>query len=211
MSLRFNSASNQNRFRYYKDAGQKAIQLYKFVKNPSVTISTAGWASYVAEANVAFGSDVKAYIVTGATDTTVELEEVNAVIEGTPVVVNGAEGTYNLEVVTADECDDVDTSNKLEISDDTTTDGVYVLANHNGVPGFYKWGGGLLGAGRVYLPAGVGGSRSFLGFGNGTTTGIEAVGNETISLGECFDLQGRRVAQPMKGLYIMNGKKVVIK
>ena len=29
MSLRFNSASNQNRFRYYKSSGQKAIQLYK--------------------------------------------------------------------------------------------------------------------------------------------------------------------------------------
>ena len=26
-----------------------------------------------------------------------------------------------------------------------------------------------------------------------------------------FDLHGRRVAQPGKGLYIMNGKKVVIK
>jgi hypothetical protein len=26
-----------------------------------------------------------------------------------------------------------------------------------------------------------------------------------------FDLQGRKVAQPQKGLYIVNGKKVVIK
>lgn len=27
----------------------------------------------------------------------------------------------------------------------------------------------------------------------------------------CFDLQGRRVTNPVKGLYIVNGKKVVIK
>lgn len=45
------------------------------------------------------------------------------------------------------------------------------------------------------------------------TTGI----SETMSAkhvfgeGEYFDLSGRRVAQPTKGLYIMNGKKVVIK
>ena len=28
---------------------------------------------------------------------------------------------------------------------------------------------------------------------------------------EYFDLQGRKVAQPQKGLYIVNGKKVIIK
>ena len=31
-------------------------------------------------------------------------------------------------------------------------------------------------------------------------------GNETF-----FDLQGRRVAQPTKGLYIVNGKKIVVR
>ena len=35
MSLRYNSASNQNRFRYYKNAGQEAIQLYKKVTTSS--------------------------------------------------------------------------------------------------------------------------------------------------------------------------------
>ena len=29
--------------------------------------------------------------------------------------------------------------------------------------------------------------------------------------GDFFDLQGRKVANPTKGLYIVNGKKVVIK
>jgi hypothetical protein len=29
--------------------------------------------------------------------------------------------------------------------------------------------------------------------------------------GQFFDLQGRRVAKPAKGLYIINGQKVVIK
>lgn len=213
MSLRFNSASNQNRFRYYKDAGQKAIQLYKFVGNEEpvydVTVSAAKWATYIAEANVTFPQGVSAYIVTGTTESTVELKEVLAVAEGTPVVLNAEAGTYNLEVVAAAECDDVANKNRLQVSDETTGNGVYVLANHNNVPGFYKWAGGLLGAGRVYLPAEAG-SRSFLGFGNGTSTGIEAVESVETS-GSMFDLQGRRVMQPTKGLYIVGGKKVVLK
>ena len=34
---------------------------------------------------------------------------------------------------------------------------------------------------------------------------------ERIVNSEVFDLQGRKVNQPAKGLYILNGKKVVIK
>ena len=40
-------------------------------------------------------------------------------------------------------------------------------------------------------------------------TGIENV--ETVGENKYFDLQGRRVAQPAKGLYIKNGKKVLVK
>jgi hypothetical protein len=44
------------------------------------------------------------------------------------------------------------------------------------------------------------------------TTGISSMHNaQCIMHNEVFDLQGRKVAQPTKGLYIMNGKKVVIK
>jgi hypothetical protein len=43
-------------------------------------------------------------------------------------------------------------------------------------------------------------------------TGIEAMHNAQCTMhNEMYDLQGRRVAQPSKGLYIVNGKKVVIK
>ena len=46
----------------------------------------------------------------------------------------------------------------------------------------------------------------------GNTTGIEnAVQREEIKDKSYYDLQGRRVQQPTKGLYIVNGKKVIIK
>ena len=43
------------------------------------------------------------------------------------------------------------------------------------------------------------------------TTGIENVNCETITNNRYYDLQGRHVAQPTKGLYIVNGKKAVIR
>ena len=46
---------------------------------------------------------------------------------------------------------------------------------------------------------------------DGETTGIEVIDNSQWTIDNVYDLQGRRVDQPTKGLYIVNGKKVVIK
>ena len=44
------------------------------------------------------------------------------------------------------------------------------------------------------------------------TAGIKDINRETITNNQFYDLQGQRVAQPsMKGLYIVNGKTVVMK
>ena len=45
----------------------------------------------------------------------------------------------------------------------------------------------------------------------GETTGIDAVKQEVKANEVFFNLAGQRVAQPTKGLYIVNGKKVIIK
>ena len=51
----------------------------------------------------------------------------------------------------------------------------------------------------------------FIGFGG--TTGINATLNEGVEVtdGVIFDLSGRRVANPTKGIYIKNGKKFIVK
>ena len=49
---------------------------------------------------------------------------------------------------------------------------------------------------------------------DGETTGIKVLNfNEDNNLNNdrMFDLQGRRIAEPTKGVYIVNGKKVIIK
>lgn len=45
----------------------------------------------------------------------------------------------------------------------------------------------------------------------GETTAISTIENGTTTIDNCYDLSGRRVAQPTKGLFIRNGKKFVIK
>ena len=42
-------------------------------------------------------------------------------------------------------------------------------------------------------------------------TGVKTILNENLQNEQVFDLQGRMVTRPAKGLYIMNGKKVIIK
>lgn len=77
--------------------------------------------------------------------------------------------------------------------------------------GFYKLSsGGTIGANKAYLVSGAGAPEFFSLDGN-TTSINEVRGKMEDVSGEYYDLQGRRVSQPTKGLYIVNGKKVVIK
>ena len=68
-------------------------------------------------------------------------------------------------------------------------------------------------ANKAYLavPSGAG-ARDFVWFDEGETTSLSEVrGPKAEVRGEYFNLNGQRVAQPTKGLYIVNGRKVVIK
>ena len=51
----------------------------------------------------------------------------------------------------------------------------------------------------------------FFGFGGNDTTGINSVERGALNIEGCYTLDGRRVEQPTKGLYIINGKKVLVK
>ena len=56
------------------------------------------------------------------------------------------------------------------------------------------------------------GARIIMEFDDETTTGVSDVrGKMSDVRGDFYDLQGRRVTQPQRGLFIVNGEKVVIK
>ena len=74
---------------------------------------------------------------------------------------------------------------------------------------------GTLAAGKCWIeliPTSAAHARRLSIVHEGETTGINAV-KTTVDTKDAavYDLQGRRVMQPTKGLFIVNGKKVVIK
>ena len=214
MTLRFNSASNQNRFRYYK-SGQQAIQLYKYVAGtPSdamtVTLSAYGYKTLVSTTAFTCPEGTTAYMVSKVEDGEAVLSALDVVPAGEPVILKG-EASAEVSLTIADAEGSAD-GNLLLVSDATTADGAYVLAEKSGEVGFYRWTGGSLGKGRVYLPASAvqGAARGFLTFSFAGTAAIEAVAVPATSTA-AYDLTGRRVEQPAKGIYVIGGKKVVVK
>ena len=178
----------------------------------TVTVTTSavtsdGWATYVTPYALRF-DEGDAYIVNTTGDKVVYLESVTDVPASTPVILKG-EGTKTATVLTTA---DAITDNKLAISDGNVTS-CYVLAKMANGVGFYKWNGGALSSGRVYLPTDVVTSaHEFLGLTLGDETGVNEVrGRRSEGKSEVYDLQGRKVLKPTQGLYIVNGKRVVVK
>lgn len=79
--------------------------------------------------------------------------------------------------------------------------------------GFYRANNNSVAVGKAYLRIDQSaGARQFTFIGlNGETTGIEAINTVEQKNGEVYNLQGQRVAKTQKGLFIVNGKKVIMK
>ena len=224
-TLRFNSASNQMRFRYYK-SGQQPVQLYKYVEevpmSHTLTVSGAGLATLYLGFNARIPSSVEAYTVTAVNEGWVSLTQVTGVLPSNQgVIIKAAAGDYkfyNEATATADV-----TGNLLEGSTyNRIIEGeAYVLGNVDGNVGFYKAeldeldGTAFLNnANKAYLvvPAASQAVQYFsFNFGGGTT-GIEGVEAEGAVSGKIYDITGREVkAITTPGIYIVGGKKVVVK
>ena len=177
----------------------------------TATVTAAGWGTYVTKHDVEFEAG-NAYVVTEA-DAKTTIVEVTEVPAGTPVLLKGAGDKTATFLATTPSAP---ATNLLHVSDGTigADAGAYVLGNKNGNVGFYKWTGTGLAAGKVYLlPASN--AREFIGFNDdaATTTISEVlrVNGEEFTTDPIYNLNGQRVAQPAKGMYIMNGKKVIKK
>ena len=88
----------------------------------------------------------------------------------------------------------------------------FVLNGGKGEIGFYPYTGTNIAKYKAYVEVDKAQAAQGLRFSFGTATDIE----NTLTEGEgeakeYYDLSGRRVAQPTKGLYIVNGKKMYIK
>lgn len=183
-----------------------------------VTISDAGYATVNYPFAVQVTDGVTAYIGTAnAEDGVFTLKKIeNGIIPAnTPVVLEGAAKTYSLSIL-ADNDDEPLTGNDLSGSTvfktiDTAAD-AYILGNGEKEVGFYLMDetDRTLGANKAYieLEAAANPIRSIII--GGPTTGIESTVTESTEAEEYYDLQGRRVMNPTKGIYVTkSGKKVL--
>lgn len=185
------------------------------------TISAAGYATIASEgmlnlANIEGGLVGQIGTMTG---NTVNFTNVNDVPANTGVLLKGAAGEYKIGFVNSSST--VVSNNVLVgVTADTqiaaTTEGKtnFVLMNGNSGVGFYKVSdaGFTVGANTAYLSTAISGNaKSFIAVEGGETTGISTIDNGQLTMENVYDLQGRKVMNPTKGLYIVNGKKVVLK
>ena len=185
---------------------------------PAEVNATYNWSTFSSPVALDFtGSDTKAYIVTAVSGSTLTLQQVNKVPANTGLLLGGTTDAAGIPVISAADATDVVTGNLLKaVASATTISEVsgktrYVLSVEGGKAVFMSIGAtsANVPAGKAYLEITGSGARS-LDI-EGETTGIENVNRETITNNRYYTLDGREVAQPTKGIYVVNGKKVVIR
>ena len=185
----------------------------------NLTANSAGGAYWTTFYNniYSFQADANTQVfkVTLYVDQLTMHEVANGIVDKNTAVVLKSTGNPVMTLTTS-ASSNTDDNNLVGVNDPAgkTSDGtMYVLNNGSNGVGFYKLkSGSKLGVGKAYLEYDDPTAPSFFGFGD-ETTDIEnfAKSQEPTANGPYYNLAGQRVAQPTKGLCIVNGKKVVIK
>ncbi len=184
----------------------------------SKTITSAGWATYCSPYALDFTDEITnlddAFIVTGGaggvlTTTSVKGSKVAA---NTGLLLKGSEGAVVIPVA-ANGTDYTSTNKLVGVTENTTltANGGYVLMASPALGFYLNTNAFTVGANTAYLPAGFDGTSArdeyFFDFDN--ATGIDAAEKTAAKAGAYYNLRGQRIEKPSKGLYIVNGKKVI--
>ena len=188
------------------------------VTSIKVTISDAGYATLHLPfgVNLPTGTDLKAYVVSAVSATEATMTEVNCIPANKGVILMGTANTpYTLPINDAAAWDE-SVTNLLEGSNmhKTLSAPAYVLSQPAGKEvGLYKAamtaGSWLNNDNKAYLPASVVPNEAKgLSFVFDTETGIKGI-DAAKAANTIYDLSGRRVKAATKGIFIINGKKVI--
>ena len=195
----------------------------------TITIGKYGSATYSSAYALDFTNvaGLNAYAATGYNTNTgvITMTRVMTSSEGTGLFLKGAPGTYVVPII---ESSDDNSLNMLAgvmeptIVNSVSDDGLYanyryMVKSGTTVPMFYRYtDGSSIGAGKAYLqiplewlPLSPMESISFR-FDDGETTDIDEVTEKDADTTVYYDLNGRIVTNPVKGIYIVNGKKVYV-
>lgn len=171
--------------------------------------------------NLPEGSAVKAYYASAAAGDVLKLTEITGIIPANEGVI--LQNTNKSEVaninltITAEEATLTDNKLKGVTAKREGYDALsnYVLADKNGTTGFYKAKFTAIVANKAYLPvANVQNAQGVMmafSFGD-EVTGIDNVNTAAPAAKKYYDLQGRRVLYPAKGIFVTeDGQKVLFK
>lgn len=180
----------------------------------SKTVTDAGYATLVLPFAADIPTGVEAFNIKGEKDGVLTTGKVVEIAANKPVMLKNA-GTFAFTAsgVSVAATPSGTQQNGLlygvyESTDVPTATG-YVLQKQAGGVNFYKAATGTkVNALRAYLATAGAGSRLTFDFG---TTGLTSASRQAETATEVYNLKGQRVAQPKKGLYVVNGKKMMVK
>ena len=211
-SSTFAAASRYVRFVFTKgsNVGVGPISIEK-----GITIGSAGFATLFTPAALDFSgvAGLTAYTAAKEGDV-VRLTKVDNVPANTGVVLEGTAGTYSIPAIaTSSTAKGELTGNATEATAWNAESGYsyYVLASTGSGVEFRPVETGKIAAGKAFLKVASGGTVHAFNVVFGDETGISEVVRDGEKESAIFDLSGRRVAKPAKGLYIVNGKKILVK
>ena len=175
----------------------------------------ATWASLYLPFGVKLPKGLKAYTGTrNDAEQTVTLTAIDAVPAETGVILEGSDETYTLTIanVTAGATDNAFSGTNVQLTD-IDKNSYYTLGKgSNDLVGLYHPNETTLRANVAFMQAGAQGVQGYRLILDGTTTGIEGVTTPATDKADVwYDLSGRRVTAPTKGIYIQNGRKVVVR
>lgn len=191
---------------------------------PEITLNTLNnknYATYYLPFAAKAPEGVTAYAGTINNGNVQLTEYANGVIPANKGVVLVSDTKTTATFTLADESEVTEQTNELkgvltdtELSSVESSDQVRIFSKKDNVAGFYKPNSGItsLAANKAYIMAPANEGALVLNFAGGEVTGInQATINATEANAPIYDLTGRRVAKAVKGIYVKNGKKFIVK
>lgn len=206
---------------YYDENNSSAFTFEEVAYSNTINFNAAqniNGVSHIATFSAPFATiiptGVKAYYVSAkGTEATMTAIDAQAIPANQGVILTSESGAAVTMVPAAGETAAAITGNQLGHSAGNTrslTAGEgYILGNGSEGTAFYPCKAGSLPINKAYL-LGNGESAIVMNFGN-AVTGINTIAAPASAKAPIFDLSGRRVVKATKGLYIQNGKKVIVK
>ena len=184
------------------------------LKSENITVSAAGFATYASDNDLDFSgvTGLTAYKAT-VSGTSINFTKVTTVPAGEGVLIKADAGNYSIPVTTgvaawaADDNAFVRGTGAAVASNDGSVYN-YVLSKHNEEVGFYPASGKTVGSDKAYISTTIDAARLTIAF-DDETTGISSALMNSEKVNGVYNLNGQRVNKAQKGLYIINGKKVI--